>query len=204
MTRVRAGDYDDKRQRIIGKAAALIAAKGFGIATMLDVAVACGSSKSSVYYYFPSKEDLLYAIIHSHVTQQTEDLRRIVALPLSAEDRFARFVCSFIQGAARSRNEHIILMNDLKFLPKGQRDHIRTLEIEIVGLLERLLHAINPEVMGAGRARPPYPWLLFGMMIWTFTWYRQSGSIKPKELALIISELFVNGFRAQPAMPASP
>lgn len=197
MTRVRADDYDDKKQRIIEKAAALIASKGFGIATMLDVSEACGSSKSSVYYYFPSKEDLLYEIVHGHIVRQTDDLRRIVALPLSPEDRFARFVESFIQGAAWSRNEHIILMNDLKFLPKNQRDHIRTLETEIVGLLEHLLRAINPGVMAAGSTRPPYPWLLFGMMIWTFTWYRQTGAIKPKELALIISELFVNGFKAQ-------
>lgn len=199
MTRVRADDYDDKKQRIVDKAAALIASKGFGVATMLDVSAACGSSKSSVYYYFPSKEDLLYEIVHGHVVKQTEDLRRIVALPLPAEDRFARFVDSFIRGAACSRNEHIILMNDLKFLPKDQRDHIRTLETEIVGLLEQLLRAINPGVMAGGRARPPYPWLLFGMMIWTFTWYRQSGAIKPKELARIIAELFVNGFKAQPA-----
>lgn len=203
MTRVRADDYDDKKRMIIEKAAALIAVKGFSISTMLDVARACGSSKSRVYYYFPSKEDLLYAIIHHHVTQQADELKRIVAQPLPADQRFALFVDSFIRGAARSRNEHIMLMNDLKFLPKGQREHIRRLEVEIVGLLEQLLCAINPEVMKPDRARPPYPWLLFGMMIWTFTWYRQSGPITPRELARVISDLFVNGFKAQPVLRPS-
>jgi AcrR family transcriptional regulator len=204
MTRVRADDYDDKKQRILDKAAALIAGKGFGIATMMDVARACGSSKSSVYYYFPSKEDLLHAIIHSHITQQIDDLKRIVALPLSAEDRFAQFVDSFIRGAARSRNEHIMLMNDLKFLPKRQREQIRAMEVEIVQLLEELLSAINPEVMSGNRGHPPYSRLLFGMMIWTFTWYRQSGPLAPKELAALISGLFVDGFKMQPGVAAAP
>ena len=41
--------------------------------------------------------------------------------------------------------------------------------------------------------------LLFGMMIWTFSWYRPSGDIGPKELAARISHLFVHGFKAPPA-----
>ena len=37
--------------------------------------------------------------------------------------------------------------------------------------------------------------LLFGMIIWTFTWYRKTGSIAPQELAERISQLFVQGFK---------
>ena len=82
MTRVRAHDYEDKRNVILRKAAALIARKGFDVATMMDVAQACGTSKSHLYHYFPSKEDLLYAIVHDHITRQAADLIRIVHLPL--------------------------------------------------------------------------------------------------------------------------
>ena len=104
MTRVRADDYEDKKQAILNKAAALIARKGFDVATMMDVAKACGTSKSHLYHYFPSKEDLLYAIVHEHITRQSAELKRIVALALGAEERFAQFIDSFVQGAARSRN----------------------------------------------------------------------------------------------------
>jgi AcrR family transcriptional regulator len=195
MTRVRADDYEDKKQVILDKAAALIAKKGFDVATMMDVAKACGASKSHLYHYFPSKEDLLYAIVLEHITRQVTELHRIVAQPLSAEDRFAQFVDSFVQGAARSRNEHVMLMNDLKFLPKPQREHIRKLEIEMTELMEGLLREMNPKVMQEQRVRKPYALLLFGMMIWTFTWYQRNGPIAPRELAERISELFVHGFK---------
>lgn len=198
MTRVRAEDYEEKKQIIIDKAAALIAKKGFDVATMLDVAKACGASKSHLYHYFPSKEDLLYAIVHSYITHQAADLTRILKQPLPAEQRFALFVDSFVQGAARARNEHVILMNDLKFLPKAQREHVYKLEVEMTQMLEGLLREINPRLMAEERVQTPYALLLFGMMIWTFSWYRRSGPISPKELALRISELFVNGFKAQP------
>lgn len=198
MTRVRADDYEAKRQTILDKAAALIARKGFDIATMMEVAKACGASKSHLYHYFPSKEDLLYAIVHEHITTQAVELNRIVAQPLPADERFALFVDTFMQGAARSRNEHLILMNDIKFLPKVQLDQIRRMEAELTKLLEGLLCEINPQFMAEERFQKPYALLLFGMMIWTFSWYRRTGSITPRELAQHISTLFSHGFKALP------
>lgn len=198
MTRARADDYQDKKQVILDKAAALIARKGFDVATMMDVAKACGTSKSHLYHYFPSKEDLLYAIVHEHITRQAQDLVRIVAQPLPAEQRFEQFVDSFVQGAARSRNEHLMLMNDIKYLPKPQLDNIRRMEVEMTELMQTLLLEINPGLMAQERMQKPYALLLFGMMIWTFSWYRRSGSITPSELAQRISDLFVNGFKARP------
>jgi AcrR family transcriptional regulator len=198
MTRARADDYEDKKQVILDKAAALIARKGFDVATMMDVAKACGTSKSHLYHYFPSKEDLLYAIVHEHITRQAQDLMRIVAQPLPAEQRFEQFVDSFVQGAARSRNEHLMLMNDIKYLPRPQLDDIRRMEVEMTELMQTLLREINPGLMSDERVQKPYALLLFGMMIWTFSWYRRSGSITPAELARRIADLFVNGFKAQP------
>jgi AcrR family transcriptional regulator len=198
MTRVRADDYEDKKKIILDKAAALIARKGFDVATMMDVAQACGTSKSHLYHYFPSKEELLYAIVHEHITRQAAELEHIVTLPLPAEERFAQFVDSFVQGAARSRDEHIMLMNDLKFLPPAQLKEIRGLEVHLTDLMQDLLREINPGVMSEERMRKPYALLLYGMMIWTFSWYRRNGPIAPSELARRISDLFVQGFKALP------
>jgi AcrR family transcriptional regulator len=198
MTRARADDYESKKQAILDKAAALIARKGFDVATMMDVAKACGTSKSHLYHYFPSKEDLLYAIAHDHITRQAADLLRIVHEPLPADQRFERFIDSFMQGAAKSRDEHIILMNDLKYLPPVQLKEIRKLEVEMTALLEGLLREMNPQLMAEERVRTPYALLLYGMMIWTFSWYRRNGPIPPAELARRISELFVHGFKALP------
>jgi AcrR family transcriptional regulator len=198
MTRTRADDYESKKATILDKAAALIARKGFDQATIQEVAKACGASKSHVYHYFPSKEELLYAIVHDHITRQAGELQRIVAQPLPAEQRFAQFVESFMQGAARERDEHIILMNDLKYLPRAELKAVRTLEGQMTDLLIALLQEVNPELKQATRLRKPYALLLFGMMIWTFSWYKPSGDISPKELAARIAHLFVHGFSELP------
>ncbi|MCK9513146.1 MAG: TetR/AcrR family transcriptional regulator [Pigmentiphaga sp.] len=198
MSRARANDYDKKKNLILNKAAALIARKGFDQATMMDVAQACNTSKSHIYHYFPKKEDLLYEIVHEHITQQVADLQRIVALPLSAEERFTQFVDSFMQGAVRGRDEHIILMNDVKQLPRAQLREIRALEVQMAELLETVLVELNPELMSPPEVHKPYTLLLYGMMIWTLTWYRKSGPLKPTELAARIAHLLLHGFTAAP------
>ena len=201
MTRVRADDYGDKRQSILDNAAALFARKGFEAATMAEVAQACGASKSHLYHYFGRKEDLLFEIVRAHITAQVAELEAVVARPLPAEQRFAQYVEAFVARGAASRNEHLVLMNDIKFLPDAQRREVRKLEKRIVDLVVGVLHEINPELMPATRPRGPYAMLLFGMIIWTFTWYEQSGAIPPRELAARISQLFVHGFKGQRFVP---
>lgn len=203
MTRVRSDEYEAKRKTILDKAAALIARKGFDVATMMDVAKACGASKSHLYHYFPSKEELLFAIVHEHISAQAAELHRIVEQPLPAEDRFEQFVDAFMRGAAHSRNEHLILMNDIKFLPKAQLSQIRQMEVDMTELMENLLREINPELMAEERVQKPYALLMFGMMIWTFSWYRRNGSISPRELAQRISTLMIQGFKAMPEISTS-
>lgn len=195
MTRVRASDYELKKQVILDSAVALIAQKGFDHATMSDVAAACGASKSHLYHYFASKEDLLYAIVKEHITGQVAELSAIVREPRPAAERFQRFVASFVQEGAKSRHHHLVLMNDIKFLPPAQREDVRQLEQELMQLMVGLLREINPERMARAEVKSPYALLLFGMVIWTFTWYERDGPITPAELAERISALFLDGFR---------
>lgn len=195
MTRVRADDYGDKKQSILDRAATLFARKGFEVTTMVDVAAACGTSKSHLYHYFPGKEDLLFQIVREHITTQAAELTAIVGLALPAEERFERYVSAFVDRGARSRDEHLVLMNDLKFLPPAQRKQVRKLESQLVDLMIGLLKEINPTLMLPDKVQAPYAMLLFGMIIWTFTWYQKNGPIPPAELAARISQLFVHGFK---------
>ncbi len=202
MTRVRADDYDDKRRSILDQAAALFARKGFEATTMVEVARACNASKSHLYHYFARKEDLLFEIVREHITVQAAELTALVDQPLPAEERFEQFVGTFVERSADSRNEHLVLMNDIKFLPTAQQKEVRKLENQLVDMMVGLLSEINPELMPPTRPRAPYAMLLFGMIIWTFTWYQKRGAIPPHELAARISQLFIHGFKGQRFEPA--
>lgn len=194
MSRIRADDYDEKKRLILQSAAGLFAGKGFASATMIDVAQACGASKSRLYHYFSSKEEVLFAIAMEHVSVVLEELSEIISLPLPPVERFSRVISAFMRRAATSRSEHLVLVNDVHFLPEDKRQSVRALEGRLVELLIGLLGEINPQLMKQAKVRTPYAMLLFGMMIWTFTWYEKGGAISTEELATRISTLFLHGF----------
>ncbi len=203
MTRERSDSYDDKKRLILRKAAALFAQKGFQITTMMEVAKACNASKSHLYHYFPAKEDLLYEIIREHTELLVAELTPVMALPEPATVRFERFVEVFVDIAADSRNEQLVLTNSLQFLPVAKFKEITALESSLVAMVISLLEEISPRRMARAEIQTPSALLLFGMIIWTFTWYRKSGPVKPVELARQITDIFLNGFASAEA-PASP
>ncbi|MCY1307670.1 Bacterial regulatory protein, tetR family [compost metagenome] len=151
MSRIRADDYDEKKRSILRNAAELFACKGFGSATMIGIAQACGTSKSRLYHYFSSKEEVLFAIAMEHVSAVFEELSEIAGLPLPAVERFSRFVAAFMRQGAVSRNEHLVLVNDVHFLPEDKRRQVSELEGQLVELLIALLNEINPELMGVAK-----------------------------------------------------
>lgn len=202
MTRERAADYDSKRSLILERAAQLFAQTGFDTTTMMDVARACDASKSHLYHYFASKEDLLFEIVHEHTRELLGEIKAIVAESGSAQARFARFVDAFVQRAARSRHEHLVLTTSLKYLPTERRERVQSMEAEIVNQLIELLRLINPERMAAREVRGPYAFLMFGMLIWTFTWYNREGAVSTQALAQMMTDLFMNGFRHPPSTTA--
>ena len=103
MPRVRADDYDSKALAILDSAAALFAKVGYPNAKMQDIAKACGASKSMLYHYFPTKDDLLFDMLEEHLEKVIAGIEEVVALPGSNKDRFAAFVQVFTQKSAQSR-----------------------------------------------------------------------------------------------------
>ncbi|MEQ1811970.1 MAG: helix-turn-helix domain-containing protein, partial [Terricaulis sp.] len=67
MARTQAADYDERKLAIVEQAAALFAAHGFNGASVSDIAERCKTSKSLIYHYYESKEDILYDVMISHV-----------------------------------------------------------------------------------------------------------------------------------------
>ena len=87
MTRTRSQDYDDKQEAVVDTAARVIAGRGYALASMNEIAEACGVSKGHLYHYFASKEAILHAILAGHLSALLEACEAIVAEPRPARER---------------------------------------------------------------------------------------------------------------------
>ncbi|HSG82146.1 MAG TPA: helix-turn-helix domain-containing protein, partial [Gemmatimonadota bacterium] len=65
-------DYEEKLDRLLDTAAEIFAEKGYHHASIRDLSKRAGVSLSGLYYYFSSKEELLFMI-------QDRSLRKVLA-----------------------------------------------------------------------------------------------------------------------------
>lgn len=195
MTRVRADDYDAKQRTILDTAAALFAKVGYPNAKMQDVASACGATKSMLYHYFPTKDELLFAMIQEHLEQLLASIEETLEGPGDRKQRFLAFVETFVQKSAQSRRRHVTAMNDLKFLPKASQAPLHALEARVINQVAEILRGLNPGL--PDMVYKPYALMLIGMLNWTDYWFKPSGAMKSQELCERISRLFLSGFLAE-------
>ncbi len=202
MARTRSVHYDDNQNLILDRAAELFSRQGFSRTAINEISRACGGSKAWVYHYFPSKEEILYQMLLQHCRRLIETCEEASGSGHDAETRFRNFVRVAIGIYAKSKSKHIVMLNDLDCLPPDRRRDIVALERRLVDMLVELLEGLNPQLRARPELRKPYAMLFYGMLNWTYTWYNEEGVVPPRRLAVMMSELFLNGYRDLPVLTA--
>lgn len=195
MPRVRSDDYDTKAQTIMDSAAALFAREGYPSAKMQDVAKACGATKSMLYHYFPTKDDLLFAMLNEHLERVIQSVEESIASAGTPRERLLALVQAYTQKSTQSRRRHMVAMQDVKYLPKAKQAPLIELQRRLTDVVARLLRELNPAL--PDETYKPYTMMLIGMLNWTDMWYKPGGPMKPAELCDRLSRLFLKGFMAE-------
>lgn len=183
MARTQAADYEERREAIVERAAALFAARGFLGASVQDIAKACGTSKSLLYHYYPAKEDVLYAVMASHIEHLVDAVDAVGEEGGDAGEKLLallkRFMAHYVGAAARQK----VLLNDLEYLPADKRAVIVAQQRKVMDAVQQLVVGVDPALANDSAAARVKTMLLFGMINWTGNWYDPAGAVKVDQLA---------------------
>lgn len=191
MARPQSPDYDRRREAILAAAARLYATKGFPGASVAELAKACSTSKSLIYHYFPSKDDILYAVMVEHLDALTEAAETATASG-GADARLRALTVAFMRLYASAQNHHKVLLNELDNLPAARRAEVVAKQRRIIAAAEDVIAEIAPT--GGTRVNTM---LFFGMINWTHTWFDPAGPFMPEALALRVVEIMQRGITPQ-------
>ncbi|MDB6091165.1 MAG: TetR family transcriptional regulator [Gammaproteobacteria bacterium] len=192
MARTQAADYDERRDAIVAKAAELYGQFGFLGSSIADLAAACGMSKSLLYHYFSSKQDILFEIMDGHVTA----LGRIAAGVRDEADpkqRLFRLTQGFMALYVPASSRHKVLLNDLDKLPPHRRKTIITDQRVLLDALDQILVELSPTLAKKPRERRAATMIYFGMINWTHTWFDPKGALGAADIAELAVDIFVQG-----------
>jgi AcrR family transcriptional regulator len=88
-----------RRNQFIRAARELAAETGFRTLTIDDVCARAGFSKGAFYVHFPSKQELLHAMLEEEIAQVNELLDVLAAGPLPELEKVRAFVRTMVQRA---------------------------------------------------------------------------------------------------------
>jgi AcrR family transcriptional regulator len=106
----------DRRERIVGAAARLFAAKGVASTTVRMIGDEVGVLSGSLYHHFGSKEEMVDAIIAPYFDELLDRYHRVLTAVASPSDRLAELTRESFRSIAEHPEACEIYRNDYKYL----------------------------------------------------------------------------------------
>ncbi|MCS4502546.1 TetR/AcrR family transcriptional regulator [Arhodomonas aquaeolei] len=188
-----AGDgADTPRERILQAAARLFAEHGFHATGMKELERETGLGRSSLYYQFSSKEEILFEILTRYLRALIAYGNGLLAEPMTAEERLRALSRRVMETIAHHRPELTVCFREQHAI--GAERH------EAVQALHRDYEAVWAAVLQRGvddgsfrRGGPFTVKALLGLHHYSYLWLRPDGSRTPREIADEFVDLVLDG-----------
>ena len=189
---------EKKRDELLGKAAALIARKGFEATSMRDLGKAIDSSLAGLYHYFETKEDLLFQLQFRTFASLLESQKGAAALPGTPEQRFDRLITGHLRFYSQHTNELKACTFELESLGGKPYETIEAIRREYYRLMSAAVAGVmgGPSSKGKETKKSRHATLfIFGMLNWIFMWYEPSRHGTVEQIGREMHDLVLNGLR---------
>jgi AcrR family transcriptional regulator len=130
-----ANKKDLNREAILEIAQEIFSKYGYKKTTLDDIANAVRKGKSSLYYYFSSKEDLFQAVIIKEVDVLKQALEKVVFRSMDPEEKLREYILTKLKTYRNLANLYNALENDVTAIgfiesikAKNERDEIRMIK----------------------------------------------------------------------------
>lgn len=175
------------------RAAAVFCERGFHQASIRDISRATKVSLAGLYYYFPSKDHLLYLIQRHTFETILGEARTALASLSDPGERLRTLIRLHLKFFVEHPNEMKVLTHEAESLEDELRRDVHAIKKSYYQLCYDQVEALRR----AGKLRKLDTRIavlsLFGMMNWIYTWYRPDLDPNADVLAAQMTEIFLQG-----------
>jgi AcrR family transcriptional regulator len=187
----------DKRTELLQRAVEIFSSRGYRATSMKNLADQVNLSKSTLYHYFTSKQELLVAIYDGVMMENMVAARRITEGIQSPAGSLRQMLADRVSYTCRNHRILQIFHEEEAELPKRLmkkvRESRRAYQMVMIDLLEKGLAEglfefnSNPMIVAN---------CLLGACNWSYKWYNPSGSKTPEQLGEEVAELLMGAVLA--------
>jgi len=184
--------FDRRLGQILDHATEVFCLKGYEGASMRDLSRATGMSLAGLYYYFESKERLLFLIQKHTFTTILEKLKARLENVTDPEQRIRIFILNHLQYFVSNQPGLKVLSHEDESLKNSLGSEIAGIKREYyricLGLMEDLRRGRGLEFNARTAALS-----LFGMINWIYTWYNPRVDGNAEALAEQMGDIVLTG-----------
>lgn len=187
--------YDRRLAEILAHATEVFCKKGYEGASMRDLSRASGMSLAGLYYYFESKERLLYLIQKHTFTTIVQRLRSRLEDVTDTEERIRIFIVNHLEYFLANQAAMKVLSHEAEALKNGFASEVAAIKREYYRICIGLLEDLKRERGLQGSPRIAVL-SLFGMMNWIYTWHNPRVDADAASIAQEMGNIFLRGVMA--------
>lgn len=181
-----------KRAHIREAAARLFADKGYENTTTRDICRAAQISNAALYYYFDSKEDVLYQILDETMSTGLEKIREMERTQKPLKEKLSD-ILKMHAARAVDYNKMKLLVHDQRSLTREHEEALAGKQRRYVRKLIDLLEDLKVHGELADLDTKVCAFAFFGMVSWAYRWFDPEGDISPDELSSVFNRIFTKG-----------
>ena len=183
--------FEEKLAHILQVAAGVFAERGYDATSMRDVSRATGVSLAGLYYYFSSKEELLFLIQDRCFGTVLDGLETKLAGVHEPRQQLRLLVENHLSFFGSNMTAMKVLSHEASTLTGEYRDAVAGRKRRYRQRCEQIVRALGVEDRGVSARTAALS--LFGMLNWIYTWYRPDLDPPLHQLAEQMTGLFLDG-----------
>lgn len=161
-------DHEQRRNNILEQAFELFAAEGYGGVTYQKIADRCGISRTSIYKYFKSKDEIFtYAIMLATGKLTAMSEKVLGRKDWSAAEKISRIMHITTRMLAENRVFLTVVLDYVLTQKQEGKDVKRKVRRHTFGM-KFMLHRLLREAVASGELRVPAPELSAGILYGMF------------------------------------
>src|ERR1700678_3892733 len=184
--------YDQRLAEILVHATDVFCKKGYEGASMRDLSRASGMSLAGLYYYFESKERLLFLIQKHTFSTILQHLKSRLAGVQDSEQRIRIFILNHLEYFLANQAAMKVLSHESEVLKNGFATEVAAIKREYYRICISLLDELKRERGLQGSTRIAVL-SLFGMMNWIYTWHNPRIDADAERISSEMGNIFLRG-----------
>lgn len=174
----------NRRHQVVRSAAALFRKRGFKGATIRELAEAVDLQSGSLFHYFDSKQDILFAVVSDALEVSIERMHTVLAQVSTPRERLRALILAELEAIlGQTRDGMTVATFEWGNLSAPHQEAVNKLRSTYEGIWSGVLK----EAATAGLLPLENVFILrrflTGALSWTVTWYRLDGPVNLEGLA---------------------